>query len=552
MKKIIFSLAFVLLALVACDKKGPDYSTMAKPSIELMYETITPDLNRVDNTPVVCVIFSEAGLESVKLFKTESGSESLLKEITEFKDAHQYSLKEAPAWNLDITEVKVVAKDKGGRTAEAVIPVEVTPLQPAPVIVFEKDIIKIDEMAEDPNSIVTRFEVTSSNTLESVKVSMFTASGILNVPLNPTFHTGESSYSFEQEIEYFEGYRGLQVSATDANGKMKIETLPVNYIPAPAPELIPAEGITQDLLIVRSRDSKTFDFQVIAGSGLSSIEVVAFSKDPNTGAEVRNRVHSEYYDATTTFEQDFSYTFNTFDPSTYAIAFVAVDRLNHEVNYRIPLLVDLRYGTDLVLSAQRNTVVPLELPEYPGEQFYCFFSVRDFKTYSLIYWWEVANRRNIDFFYFAWNAGGTRLMRANENRDGQDPGFFKYSDGEIDIPLLGSWPTSGEGGRNGTVIHKLTSAFNFNFDNITASDFTSAAVVAKMNDQGKTNEDWMDFKPGDSFLFKTGPLSTYPNCVGAIRFDRIVGDRDSFTGNNAIPNDKPAYAVISIKTQIVE
>lgn len=551
MKKILLAIAAVV-ALAACKEVQPDYGAMNAPSIELVYSSITPDLNRVDNTPVVCVIFSEAGLESVKLYKTENEVESLIKEIVSFKNPHQYSLKETPAWNLDITEIRIEATDKGGRKVQSVLPVTVTPVLPAPVITFEKEIIRIDEFNADPQTVTTRFTVTSSNTLASVKASLFTASGTLDVPLTPTFHPGESTYSFEQDVDYLEGYRGLQVSATDANGKMKIETLPVDYIPAPAPELVPGEGVSQDVLLVRSTDSKTFDFQVTAASGLSSMEVVAYTKDAGTGAEVSNRVRLDSYDATTTNELSYSYTFEGFNAAAHAIAFIARDRLNHEVVYRIPTLVDLRYGSNLVVAAQRNTVVPLELEDYPGEQFYCFFSVRDFKTYSLLYWWEVANRRNIDFFYFAWNAGGTRLMRANENRDGQDPSFFQYKDDTVTIPLLGSWPTSGEGGRNGTVIHKLTSAFNFNFDNVTTADFTSAQVTNKMNDQGKTSEDWLDFKAGDSFLFKTGPLSTYPNCIGIMRFDRIVGDRDSFTGNNAPPNDKPAYAVISIKTQIVE
>ena len=552
MKKIIIAALAALFALASCQEATPDYAKMKRPVIELMYQSINPDLNRVDNTPVVCVVFSEAGLGSVKLFVTEGGRETLVKEITEFKNEHQYSLKETPSWSLEVSQLRIEATDKGGRKAEAVIPVTVTPVLPAPVITFEKEIIRIDEFKEDSPTVTTRFTVTSSNTLADVKAALFTSDGIVDVPLSPTFHPGDASYSFEQDLDYLEGYRGLQVSATDANGKMKIETLPVDYIPAPAPELVPGEGVSTDALLVRSTESKTFTFQVTAASGLSSMEAVAFVKDAQ-GKETRERVDIQYFDATSTTETEYSYTFEGFNPAAYAIAFVAVDRLNHEVTYRIPTLVDMRYGTDLVVSAQRNTVVPLELPDYPGGQFHCFFSVRDFKTYSLLYWWEVANRRNIDFFYFAWNAGATRLMRPNENRDGQDPeGFFRYNDGTVNIPQLGAWPTSGEGGRNATVIHKLTSSFTFNFDNVTVADFASAAVTAKMNDQGKTSEDWLDFKAGDSFLFKTGPLSTYPNCIGIFRFDKIVGDRDSFTGNNAVPNDKPAYAVISIKTQIIE
>lgn len=555
MKKIIIALA-AALALVACTQREPDYSSMARPSIELMYETINPDLNRVDNTPVVCVIFSEAGLQNVKLYKTEGGSQVLLKEITTFKDEHQYSLKETPSWNMDITEIHIVAVDKGGRKAEVLIPVEVTPVLPAPVITFEKEIIKIDERNEDPNTVATRFTVTSSNTLESVKASMFTAGGIVDIPLNPTFHAGESTYSFEQEIDYFEGYRGLQVSATDANGKMKIETLPVNYIPAPAPEMVPAQGITDEPLLVKDTDSRSFSFSIKAETGLSNVEVVKFTKDIE-GKDVRNRVAIDYFDASKDFEVAYSYTFDSFDASSHAIAFVATDRLNHSVTFRIPTFVNLRYGADIVIAAQRNTKEPLVLEAYPGTESYCFFSVRDFKTYSLFDYWQTENRRNIDFFYFAWNnAGasdnGTRLMRANEDRAGQDPSWFTYTDpaGVNSIPTL-SGSNSQWGNRNGTLIKKLTSAYAFDFDNVTVADLTSSAVQTYLN-QGKVNADWINYKAGDCFLFKTGPASTYPGSTGIARFEVIEGSRDSFTGQNAVPNDKPCYVVISIKTQIVQ
>lgn len=555
MKKI-FTVLALGLALVACvNKEQPDYSGTKAPSIELMYQSITPDLNRVDNTPVVCVVLSEAGLESVKLFKTESDVESLLTEITTFKDVHQYSLKETPAWNLDITRLRIEARDRAGRKTQAVIDVQVTPVLPAPVIAFEKEIIRIDERNEDPSTVATRFTVTSSNTLESVKASMFTADGIVDVPLNPAFHAGESSYTFEQEIDYFEGYRGLQVSATDANGKMKIETLPVNYIPAPAPVMYPAEGVSTDPLVVRSSASKTFSFTIKAETGLSNVEVVKYTKDIQ-GKDVANRVAIDYYDASKDFEVDYSYTVEAFDASSHALAFVATDRLNHSVSFRIPTFVDLRFGADIVIAAQRNTKEPLILEEYPGVESYCFFSVRDFKTYSLFDFWDTAQRRNIDFFYFAWNNGGasdngTRLMRANEDRAGQDPSWFTYvNEGVTEIPVMSAASTDW-GGRNGTLIKKLTDAYAFDFDNVTVEDLVSSPVQSYLS-QGKVNADWINYKAGDCFLFKTGPASTYPNSTGIARFEVVEGSRDSFTGQNALPNDKPCYVIISIKTQVVE
>ena len=90
MKKILTVLAVLSsVILTSCVKEKPDYSGTAAPDIELMFDTITPDLNRVDNTPVVCVVFSEAGLQSVCLYKTESGQETLVREISSFNDPHQ-------------------------------------------------------------------------------------------------------------------------------------------------------------------------------------------------------------------------------------------------------------------------------------------------------------------------------------------------------------------------------------------------------------------------------------------------------------------------------
>ena len=557
MKKILSGIAVLLaLSIVSCQEKEPDYTGTAAPSIELMYDTITPDLNRVDNTPVVCVVFSEAGLKKVSLYKTEGGQEFLVSETGTFKDKHQFSMKETPSWNTGITSLRVLAEDLAGRKAEAEINVNVTPVLPAPVIKFEREKIVINERNEDPNEIEIRFDVTSSNTLQSVKVSLFTSEGVLDVPLNPAFHTGDSSYSFSQTISFFEGYRGVQVSATDANGKMKIETLPVNYIPAPAPIMQPVGDTYDDPLVVKTTDSRSFSFNVQAETGLANIEVVKLTKDIQ-GKDVNNRIAIEHYDSSKDFNVNYSYTIDSFTTDSHALVFIATDRLGHSATVKIPTFVNLRFGENIVIAAQRNTKEPLILEEFPGVESYCFFSVRDFKTYSLFDFWKTENRRNIDFFYFAWNNGGasdngTRLMKANEDRAGQDPSWFTYINAEsvTEIPTL-SASNADWGGRNGTYIKKLTSAYAFNFDNVTVADLTDAALQSYVV-QGKTNADWINYKAGDCFVFKTGPASTYPNSTGIVRFERIEGSRDSFTGNNALPNDKPCYILISIKTQVVE
>lgn len=556
MKKIFKSLAALSIAALAgfsavsCEEVLPDYSNTGEPQIKLILEELNPDLNRVDNTPIVCVIFSEAGLKSVKVYKHEDEVQTLLSEITTFTDEHQYSVKENPSWTESITKVSIEATDKAGRTVTAEINVNVTPILPAPVIVFEKEKIVIDERNEDPNNVNTVFDVTSSNQLQALKVALFTSEGILDYPLTG-FKAGSESYHFEQEIEYFEGYRGLQVTATDVNGKMKIETLPISYIPAPSPVITTDESTSEPLILVRSSDSKTFTFNVNAEVGLSYIEVLKITKDSVTGDEKQVRLDVQYYDSNVDFNVDFSYTASEFDIASNGLCFNVVDRLNHESKLRITTLVDMRLGENIVLGSQRNTKEPLVVEGYPGEHYH-FFSVRDFKTYSLFDFWQTENRRNIDFYYFAWNANQNRLMKANEDRADQDGSWYEYIDptGVNSIPMLRN-SESRWGNRNGTYIKRLTKAFAFDFDNVTLEDLTSTAVQNYLI-QAKNNDDWLNYKVDDCFLFKTGPLSTYPNCTGIVRFETIVGDRDSFMGNNLPPKDKPVYVIISIKAQVIE
>lgn len=560
MKNILQRIAAVCMAVsglfaVSCGMDEPDWSDTVAPRISLMFNEMNPDLNRVDNTPVVCVIFSEAGLRNVKVFTHEGDEKALLADIYEFNDGHQYSVKETPSWNERMTKVSIVAEDKAGRTAGADISVSVTPILPAPVITFPVDKIEIDERREDPNTVNTVFEVTSSCTLSDLKVAMFTADGVMDVVLDPSFTPGSGSYRFEKEIDYFEGYSALQVTATDANGKMKIETLPVNYIPAPSPVIVPVGDIGQTTILVNSSDCRMFDFKVEAETGLSYIEVLKVTKDIQ-GGDITERIGISYYDPSTDFSKDYSWKAESFDISSHALRFAVYDRLGHFTVFEVNTLVDMRLGRNIVIASQRNTKEPLVLDGYDGEA-YCFFSVRDFKTYSLFDFWKAENRRNIDFFYFAWNNGGsadngTRIMKANEDRAGQDPSWFQYIDpaGENSIPLL-SAATAGWNGRNATYIKRLTNAYAFDFDNVTVSDLIASPVQSYLA-QGKTNPDWINYKAGDCLLFKTGPLSTCPDCTGIIRIEEVVGSRDSFMGVNAVPNDKPAYIVISVKAQIVQ
>lgn len=542
----------VAVGAISC-KKVIDYSACAEPEIVLPVEEIHPDLNRVDNTPVVCVIFSEAGLKQVNIYIARGEQESLLQTFDSFSNPHQHSVKAEPEWTEDITGIRIEALDKAGKRTQATMDVIVTPILPAPVIVFSQEKILIDEFKGDNPSIETGFTVTSSNTLASVSVKLFRTSGSMEIPLTPALKPSQSEYSFTQTIDYMEGDRALQVAATDANGKLHIETLPVQYIPAPAPIITPTGTTTGDAVCVSHDQSLDFTMNVTAEVDIALISVYAISKS-ELGAEVATLIGEQSYLGAEDHNVDYSYTVKSFDQSWYELRFVATDALNHKSTLSVGTLVDFRIAENILVGSQYNAKEALEVEEYPGQKAYCFFSLKDMKTYSLFDFYDMEQRRNIDFFYFAWNSDGkvtgTRLMRSNEDRSGQDAeGYLKYIDPEDpskNIPELGTgtqWASS----RNVTQIRKLNASqcpLHFTYENATVSDLLSPQCLNYLA-QPKQSYDWIDFVAGDSFIFRTGTLSTTPDCVGVMKIEYVKGSKNDF-------GKAPVYIVVSIKVQSKE
>ena len=70
MNKRLFTILagiFAVVSFAACnDDDGIDPSS-AEPTITYAYDALEADLNKVDNLPIVAVVKSEAGLQSVSL-----------------------------------------------------------------------------------------------------------------------------------------------------------------------------------------------------------------------------------------------------------------------------------------------------------------------------------------------------------------------------------------------------------------------------------------------------------------------------------------------------
>ena len=120
MNKRLFTILagiFAVLSFAACnDDDGIDPSS-AEPTITYAYDALEADLNKVDNLPVVAVVKSEAGLQSVTLDILTADNERVpVKTVTEFFNRKSYSLSEKVNWEADYSEAVITAVDLLGRT----------------------------------------------------------------------------------------------------------------------------------------------------------------------------------------------------------------------------------------------------------------------------------------------------------------------------------------------------------------------------------------------------------------------------------------------------
>lgn len=547
MKKTLFNIASALvlaaLTLVSACKKGPDYSGMAEPEFSLIIEHYTPDMNVADNIPVVCVIRSEAGLQKVNMFlgklpvdpekpgyvgkdgDDRMVDEELYASISTFNDLHQFSLKENPKWSEDIIDIRIEAIDLGGRSKSVVMPVTITPYTPAPTVVFDPAEILIDETTGSSESPTTHFTVTSDVKLASVEVNLFRRDGIEPIGLTPGFQP-RNTYSFEQDIAYQDGDTALQVAATDEYGKVKIETLNITYIPVPKPEVTANEGTSTEPIIAHSGDVQSLSFHFVSEGGAVAAKTLKFSAGKWTEIiELAKTLENEN-------EGDYDITLPAFESNWGGVKVQVIDRLGRIGEIEISTIIDMRAIFETRIGAQAYAKQASE--DYPDA--YPFFSVADFKSYSLYDAWE--NTRMIDFVFYYFNGGevGGNVRFYDPASATRPEGEWPESrDVEAGIPWFSTWS-----GRNATTRRLFDPArFSFDFDTVTADDLLGTAVQNRLK-EGQVTNDFANFKQGAVVLFKTGPLSTCPNATGIIRFDRLEK-------NTTSQNWPKGYYIVSIK-----
>jgi hypothetical protein len=504
LKQLIILVLALFVAITGCKKKNePNLSNTKAPEIKSILDVIEPDLNKADNVPLVCVVFAEAGLRSVQMKVVKKGVETDYKTVTEFYDNKQYSVKELPIWDENYQSFKIIATDLANRVVEKTIPISVIKYLAAPVITFSQPEIVIDENTGTINIPRTMFTVTGASKLTKVEVSLFGAAGITPVPLNPLF-VSDFTYAFDQEIIYKAGDNALQVSATDAYGKVKIETLPIKYISIPAPVLTPSGTTTLDPIIAASGTSRTLTFTATSAIGINAIRV--YRLDKNTLIELTSV--SKLY--STEKNVAFSAALPPFNANTTGYRVIAFDQLGRSTTVDIQALIDLDYNSMARIGSQFYSKVAD--PAFPG--IYCFYSVKDKRTYSLSQFYT--NRPNIDM-YFYFFGGAVRLYQASTNR----PGEAWSGDLPNGIPLMENWTGTA---RNNTKIKKLTpGAFSFNFDNVTSNDLKSAPVQTYVN-SAQVTADFANYVAGEVAFFQTAATSTSGVKTGIMKIESITVD----------------------------
>ena len=451
------------LGFAACsdDNDGLDPNAAA-PVIKFPMEQLDVDLNKVDNLPVVAVIKSQAGLQSVtmKLQTVEGVTE--YKTVTEFFNPNSYSLSENLEYNANYEAFIIEATDKLNHVTSGTLPIAVT----------------------DPVIPRTTFEVVSEAGLKVVEVYLVSATGQESkgsVELN-----GKKDFSYDEMINYKEGDKGFKVKAVDIYDNVTISTLPVEYRTVPIPVLTLPE-----LPIFATTDAKQ-GVPVKVESVRGVHEVIIYRIENGQEIEVLREQKNGEKQLDYTPEIDFTET-------TSQIKVVVSDgRVGKEAVGTVKAYVNMDVAT---VNISSKTFANSAHEKYPDA--YGLLSFKDLKTYSIDYALTSAdNAKNVDLKFYCMGKGKDvpsepRLYSINAAKSDE----YKGSNGAgLNTAAV----------KNRTTLAKLS---DFDYDNATVTSIASeisASLIVK--------EDLIPIAEGDIIAFKTASTSAAGgNRIGVMR-----------------------------------
>ena len=454
------------LGFAACsdDNDGLDPNSAA-PVIKFPMEQLAVDLNKVDNLPVVAVIKSQAGLQSVtmKLQTVEGVTE--YKTVTEFFNPNSYSLSENLEYNANYEAFIIEATDKLNHVTSGTLPIAVTDVMARPVITFDPEEIIYDEMDENPVMPRTTFKIVSEAGLKKVERFLVSVDG--QTSKGGDVLNGDKIFEYDELIEYKEGDKGFKVKAEDIYGNITISTLQVSYKTVPVPVLT----LGKELITTDEGVDTEVPMHIESVRGIR--EVVIYRIEKGIETEILRKG----------FSGDKNLDYNPkvqLTEETSQIKIVVSDgREGKDVNGTVKTYVSMEV-VDLQVGSQKMA----------NAEPFALISLKDMKTYSVdeaIVSEESA--KNIDIkFYAASNSGViTFRLYSPENVDGKN-GEYAGSTGKLTALKK----------MNMTRFAKLS---NFDYEQATRSsieeEFGKATTAARA-----------DVNVGDIIGFKTGGSSS--------------------------------------------
>lgn len=465
---------FILICLClsffsACNDGKDDIDpNSAAPVIKFPMEQLNVDLNQVDNLPVVAVIKSEAGLQSVGVKIQTAEGLTEYKTVTEFFNPNAYSLSETPEYSAEYEAIVIEATDRLGNVSTGTLPVSVTDVMERPVITFSPEEIVYDEMEENPTIPRTTFNVSSEAGLTSVEYYLVSSDGqdlLGSVDLD-----GTSDYSFDELIDYKEGDKGFKVKAKDTYGNITISTMSVTYKAIPVPKLT----LTETAISADSDVKTAIPMQIESTRGVH--EIIIYRVEGNSETEVLRK--------TMNGETSLSYSPQVeLTNATNKLKVVVSDgRDDKAATGYITTYVDLDMGTIQVGS---QSIANSPNSKYPNA--YGMASFKDMTSYSVDY--AIAseeNAKNIDFKFYCF--GGSSVPRLYSMDNTEKSSEYSGSTGKLTaLPVK--------------TAARFALLSNFDYENATV------ATISKILSSSITSNKLTPFEVGDVIAFRTGSTS---------------------------------------------
>lgn len=495
---ILYMMAFLLMAVCSCS--SDDAVDAEAPSVQFPLEQLNVDLNTVDNLPIIAVIQSKAGLAQVNIdINTAEDGVIRYKSITEFYNAHNYSLAESPEYKVGYTSVTVEAIDRQGQKVTAEMPITVKGIMARPVVTFNPGEIVYDEMDENPVIPRTNFTIESEAGLKSVEAILVSKDGQETLKKDEELN-GVNSYSFDEMIEYKEGDKGVKVIAIDTYGNATISTLPVTY------KIVPVPVVTLDAKALSAESGKDVNFPVSVSSlrGLKYIDIFLLEGEKTTLAKHVTLSGEKEYNKSVAIK---------LTQATSHVQVVASDgREGKESSAMRPVYVDMRVATVNIGSCPLANIGHKDY-----ENAFGMFSLKDMRSYTVDYALESAdNAKNIDFKFYSF--GGSAIPRLYSMDNQEKDSEFKGTSGNLKAIAV----------KNQTRFKIVNDEFDY--------DHATLTSIKKINAGSISTSKLTPFKVGDIIAFRTGSTSAAGAAkVGVMKVVNII-DGKTLGSTNATAN----------------